>query len=129
MGGDGLPGSGPSITLSWEEQLPSMKVDSVIEYEDTRPNGYQPRKGIEMFQPRTQRIDILLSLGYTYREINDCSKECDTIRKQRIQTIWQIQKYTFLMNLISCKPIRRKKKLKWWWLKLRSIRTRSSTHT
>jgi len=70
LGGAGIPStSGPSLSLSWHQQGPSTKLASVIEYEETRPLGYVPRKGIDIFHSQTQRIDLLLSVGYTHREI------------------------------------------------------------
>mmetsp|Transcript_45157 Transcript_45157/g.48860 ORF Transcript_45157/g.48860 Transcript_45157/m.48860 type:complete len:280 (-) Transcript_45157:138-977(-) len=110
LGGAGIPStSGPSLSLSWHQQGPSTKLASVIEYEETRPLGCVPRKGIEMLHSRTQRIDVLLSVGYTYREIMECTKECDTIRTQRLQTRKQIQLSTFLINnILRWKTIRNK---------------------
>jgi len=109
LGGAGIPStSGPSLSLSWHQQGPSTKLASVIEYEETRPLGCVPRKGIEMLHSRTQRIDVLLSVGYTYREIMECTKECDTIRTQRLQTRKQIQLSTFWINLLHWKTRRNK---------------------
>mmetsp|Transcript_35117 Transcript_35117/g.39217 ORF Transcript_35117/g.39217 Transcript_35117/m.39217 type:complete len:299 (+) Transcript_35117:303-1199(+) len=109
LGGAGIPStSGPSLSLSWHQQGPSTKLASVIEYEETRPLGCVPRKGIEMLHSRTQRIDVLLSVGYTYREIMACTKECDAIRTQRLQTRKQIQLSTFLINRLRWKTIRNK---------------------
>ncbi|MGK3733199.1 MAG: hypothetical protein ACI8RD_000386 [Bacillariaceae sp.] len=88
MGGAGLPSNGPSITLSWRQDT-CLELPSVLLYEESRP--CLPRKGIELLHPKNQRIDLLLGSGYTFREIKECEKECDIIRKQRIQTVKHIQ--------------------------------------
>jgi len=116
LGGAGIPStSGPSLSLSWHQEGPSTTIASVIEYEEARNRSplllgqqYVPRKGIEMLHSRTQRIDVLLSVGYTYREIMECTKECDTIRTQRLQTRKQIQLSTFWINLLHWKTRRNK---------------------
>mmetsp|Transcript_32649 Transcript_32649/g.36658 ORF Transcript_32649/g.36658 Transcript_32649/m.36658 type:complete len:301 (-) Transcript_32649:235-1137(-) len=106
LGGAGIPStSGPSLSLSWHKQGPSTTIASVIEYEEARSCS---RKGIEMLHSRTQRIDVLLSVGYTYREIMECTKACDTIRTQRLQTRKQIQLSTFWINLLRGKTRRNK---------------------
>mmetsp|Transcript_19626 Transcript_19626/g.19963 ORF Transcript_19626/g.19963 Transcript_19626/m.19963 type:complete len:293 (-) Transcript_19626:213-1091(-) len=116
LGGAGIPStSGPSLSLSWHQEGPSTTIASVIEYEEARNRSplllgqqYVPRKGIEMLHSRTQRIDVLLSVGYTYREIMECTKACDTIRTQRLQTRKQIQLSTFWINLLHWKTRRNK---------------------
>lgn len=87
MGGSGVPGSGPAITLGWDQES-SITLPSVEEYEDARP--CLPRRGIEMLQPRKQRVNMLLESGYTYNQIRVCSQECESIRKQRTKTVQQL---------------------------------------
>jgi hypothetical protein len=96
MGGAGLPLSGPSISLSWKQDT-CIELPSVILYEESRP--CLPRKGIEMLYSKNQRIDLLLGSGYTFREIKQCDKECDIIRKQRIQTVKKVQQRSSITRI------------------------------
>lgn len=88
LGGSGVPGSGPSISLGWREEN-CYTVDSLEEYEDSRP--CLPRKSIEMLQPKSQRVDLLLNAGYSMNQIRVCSNECDEIRKLRSRTVSRVQ--------------------------------------
>ncbi len=87
LGGSGVPGCGPSITLGWEQES-SISLSSVEEYEDARP--YLPRRGIEMLHPKKQRVNILLESGYTLNQIRSCDQECEALRKQRARTVQQV---------------------------------------
>mmetsp|Transcript_10021 Transcript_10021/g.21064 ORF Transcript_10021/g.21064 Transcript_10021/m.21064 type:complete len:251 (+) Transcript_10021:108-860(+) len=83
LGGSGVPGAGPAVSLGWEQQG-STTISSVIEYEEARP--CVPRKGSEMLQPKMQRVDMLLESGYSLNQIRICTQEFETIRKQRNKT-------------------------------------------
>eukprot|EP00536_Pseudo-nitzschia_multiseries_P012568 jgi/Psemu1/32477/gm1.32477_g len=87
MGGAGVPGCGPSVTLGWNEQS-SMVIESVVAYEIARES--MPRKGIEMLHPKGQRIGILLKAGYSMNQILRCSDECEQIRRQRTKTVKRV---------------------------------------
>jgi len=87
MGGAGVPGCGPAVTLGWKEQC-RMVVDSVEAYEDARPS--LPRKGCEMLFPKAQRIDLLLNAGYSMNQIRVCSHECQEIRRLRVRTVKRV---------------------------------------
>ena len=87
MGGSGVPGCGPSITLGCEKES-YVTLPSVEEYEDTKP--YLPRRGIEMLHPKNQRVNLLLESGYTLNQIRSCSQQCESIRKQRTRTVQQV---------------------------------------
>lgn len=86
LGGSGVPGCGPSITLGWEEES-NVILPSVEEYEDVKPI---PRRGIEMLHPKSQRVNLLLESGYTLNQIRACMDELDSVRKQRTRTIQQV---------------------------------------
>jgi hypothetical protein len=96
MGGAGLPSCGPSVSLSWIQET-CIELPSVISYEESRP--CLPRKGIEMLHSKNQRIDLLLGSGHTFREIKECDKECDIIRKQRIQTVKKVQQRSSIIRI------------------------------
>jgi hypothetical protein len=86
LGGAGVPGCGPAITLGW---APDSQITFPLEtYEDARP--CLPRRGIEMLLPRKQRVDMMLASGYTLNQIRLCSKECEETRKQRAQTVQRL---------------------------------------
>mmetsp|Transcript_904 Transcript_904/g.2290 ORF Transcript_904/g.2290 Transcript_904/m.2290 type:complete len:240 (-) Transcript_904:360-1079(-) len=87
MGGAGVPGCGPAVTLGWKEQC-RMVVDSVEAYEDARLS--LPRKGCEMLFPKAQRIDLLLNAGYSMNQIRVCSHECEEIRRLRFRTVKRV---------------------------------------
>jgi hypothetical protein len=87
MGGSGVPGAGPAISLGWEEES-SVFIPSVEEYDDARPE--LPRKGSEMMRPKSQRVNILLESGYTLNQIRTCTEELDVLRKQRSRTVQQL---------------------------------------
>jgi hypothetical protein len=87
LGGSGLPGSGPAVSLGWKAES-HVTIPSVEVYDDRRP--YLPRKGIEMLQPKKYRVNMLLDRGYTLNQIQLCMKECEAIRKQRIRTVLQL---------------------------------------
>eukprot|EP00531_Pseudo-nitzschia_arenysensis_P011525 CAMPEP_0116141950 /NCGR_PEP_ID=MMETSP0329-20121206/14649_1 /TAXON_ID=697910 /ORGANISM="Pseudo-nitzschia arenysensis, Strain B593" /LENGTH=217 /DNA_ID=CAMNT_0003637155 /DNA_START=98 /DNA_END=751 /DNA_ORIENTATION=- len=87
LGGSGVPGCGPSITLGWEKES-SISLQSVEEYEDAKP--YLPRRGIEMLHPKKQRVNMLLESGYTLNQIRTCDQECEALRKQRTRTVQQV---------------------------------------
>jgi hypothetical protein len=80
LGGATVPSSGAPLGMSWERQ--AYYELSLEDYEafKTTPS----RKGREMLRSRTQRVDLLLNLGYTMSAINRRSVECDEIRKQRM---------------------------------------------
>lgn len=87
LGGSGVPGSGPSISLGWE-QASNVTFPSLLEYDDAK--SYDSRKGIEMLHPKKQRVDLLLESGYTLNQIHLVTKENETIRKQRSKTVQQL---------------------------------------
>ena len=87
LGGSGVPGVGPAISLEWRGNS-HVTVDSVEDYEDARP--CLPRNRIEMLLPKRQREDMLLASGYTFNQIRTCAEECDTLRKQRARTVQQL---------------------------------------
>lgn len=84
LGGQGVPGVGPAISLGWRGDS-HITVDSVEAYEDARPS--LSRKGIEMLLPKRQRVDMLLASGYTFNQIRVCAEDCATLRKQRARTV------------------------------------------
>lgn len=84
LGGAGVPRNGPSMCLGWNA-ISHITIDSIEDYEDARP--CVPRKGIEMMQPKAQRVDKLLQSGYSMTQIRLCSQECDEIRTQRARTV------------------------------------------
>jgi len=87
LGGSGLPGVGPAISLGWRAES-HLTVDSVEAYEDARP--CLPRKGIEMLLPKRQRVDMLLECGYTFNQIRVSTQECEALRKQRARTVQHV---------------------------------------
>jgi len=87
LGGSGVPGVGPAISMGWHGESP-VTVDSVEAYEDARP--CLPRKGIEMLLPKRQRVDMLLACGYTFNQIRVSTQECETVRKQRARTVQKL---------------------------------------
>lgn len=87
LGGAGVPGCGPSITVGWAQES-QITIPSVETFEEARP--CLPRRGIEMLIPRKQRVDMMLSSGYTLNQIRLCSKECEETRKQRCQTVQRL---------------------------------------
>lgn len=87
LGGSGVPGVGPAISLGLRGDS-HVTVDSVEDYEDARP--CLPRKGIEMLLPKRQRVDMLLASGYTFNQIRVASEECEALRKQRARTIQRL---------------------------------------
>mmetsp|Transcript_20338 Transcript_20338/g.41886 ORF Transcript_20338/g.41886 Transcript_20338/m.41886 type:complete len:212 (-) Transcript_20338:92-727(-) len=86
LGGSGVPRTGPSITLGWEQES-TIILPSVEEYEEAKPS---PRRGAEMLHPKKQRVNMLLESGYTLNQIRTCDQECDAIRKQRTRTVQQV---------------------------------------
>jgi len=84
LGGSGVPGVGPAISLGWRGYS-HVTVDSVEAYEDARPS--LSRKGIEMLVPKRQRVDMLLASGYTFNQIRVCAEDCAALRKQRAGTV------------------------------------------
>ncbi|KAG7345227.1 hypothetical protein IV203_032758 [Nitzschia inconspicua] len=89
--GGAVPSSGPSLTIQYDSQA-SFSI-SVDDYEEHRPS---PRKGTQLLRSKTQRIKLLLDLGYTMREINDSCKECDMIRRQRAKSSRQVVLTSFI---------------------------------
>lgn len=87
LGGAGVPGSGPAISLGWAKES-EITIPSVDTYEDARP--CLPRRGIEMLLPRNERVDMMLASGYTLNQIRLCSKECEETRKQRARTVQKL---------------------------------------
>lgn len=87
MGGSGVPGAGPAVSLGWEEES-TVFIPSVEEYEEARPEV--PRRGNEMMRPKSQRVNILLENGYTLNQIRAFNEELDDLRKQRTQTVQQV---------------------------------------
>jgi hypothetical protein len=79
LGGATVPSSGAPLGMRWERQ--AYYEVSVDDYEAFKTT---PRKGREMLRSKTQRVDLLLDLGYTMTAINRQSVECDKIRKQRM---------------------------------------------
>lgn len=88
LGISGVPRTGPAISIGWEAES-SSTIESVETYEEARP--CVPRKGIEMLQPKKQRVNILLESGYTLNQIRSCSQECDDIRNNRTKTVQQVK--------------------------------------
>ena len=88
MGGSGVPGAGPAVSLGWEEES-SVFIPSVEEYDDARPEA--PRRSSEMMRPKSQRVKILLDNGYTLNQIRASTEELDALRKQRNRTVQQLQ--------------------------------------
>ena len=88
MGGSGVPGAGPAVSLGWEEES-SVFIPSVEEYDDARPEA--PRRSTEMMRPKSQRVKILLDNGYTLNQIRASTEELDALRKQRTRTVQQLQ--------------------------------------
>lgn len=88
MGGSGVPGAGPAVSLGWEEES-SVFIPSVEEYDDARPEA--PRRSSEMMRPKSQRVKILLDNGYTLNQIRASTEELDALRKQRTRTVQQLQ--------------------------------------
>eukprot|EP00535_Pseudo-nitzschia_heimii_P002593 CAMPEP_0197178686 /NCGR_PEP_ID=MMETSP1423-20130617/3898_1 /TAXON_ID=476441 /ORGANISM="Pseudo-nitzschia heimii, Strain UNC1101" /LENGTH=110 /DNA_ID=CAMNT_0042628483 /DNA_START=14 /DNA_END=343 /DNA_ORIENTATION=- len=80
LGGQGVPSSGPPMTLSWKEQS-CFKINSVEAFENSR--NFCNRKGSELMMTKTQRIDLLVDEGYTFAEIQKCMRDDHEIRKQR----------------------------------------------
>ncbi|KAG7369958.1 hypothetical protein IV203_027704 [Nitzschia inconspicua] len=89
--GGAVPSSGPSLTIQYDSQA-SFSI-SVDDYEEHRPS---PRKGTQLLRSKTQRIKLLLDLGYTMREINDSCQECDMIRRQRAKSSRQVVLTSFI---------------------------------
>lgn len=87
LGGSGVPGCGPAVTLGWAEDS-EVTIPSVEAYEEARP--CLPRRGIEMLLPRRERVDMMLASGYTLNQIRLCSKECEELRKLRTRTVQQL---------------------------------------
>jgi len=87
LGGSGVPGVGPAVSLGWHGES-HLTVDSVEAYEEARP--CLPRKGIEMLLPRRERVDMLLECGYTFNQIRAAAEESEILRKQRARTVQQL---------------------------------------
>ena len=87
MGGSGVPGAGPAVSLGWEEES-TVFIPSVEEYDEARPEA--PRRGNEMLRPKSQRVNILLENGYTLNQIRASNEELDELRKQRTRTVQQL---------------------------------------
>jgi len=87
LGGSGVPGCGPAITVGWEQES-DVTIPSVEDYEEARPCS--PRRGIEMLLPKKQRVNLLLESGYTLNQVRQCTQECDDVRRQRARTIQQL---------------------------------------
>lgn len=85
MGG-AVPSCGVPLTI--EAQAQEHYSISIEDYEQHRE---RPRKGTAMLRPKQQRTDLLLSLGYTMREINTCTKECAVIRNERAQSLKEMR--------------------------------------
>lgn len=96
LGGPGVPGSGPSITLEWKEQSYFL-VHSVEVFENSRP--FLNRRGSELLQTKSQRISMLLDAGHTMKEINICRQENDMIRKQRLKSIKKYYRFQLLSDV------------------------------
>lgn len=96
LGGSGVPSSGPSTTLEWEEHAYYF-IKSVEFFEDSRP--FENKRGAELAQTKSERMSMLLAAGYTMNEINVCMKENDEIRKQRLQSIKKSQRFPLLSKV------------------------------
>lgn len=83
LGGSGVPRCGPSISLEWERQDYYL-VKSVEFFEDSRP--FENRSGMELVQPASRRINMMLAKGHTLSEITACRKANDAILEQRRKT-------------------------------------------
>jgi hypothetical protein len=95
LGGDTVPSSGAPLGMSWERQ-----AYYEIPVEDYEAFKTTPRKGREMLRSRTQRVDLLLDLGYSLTQIHRRSVECEEIRKQR-RTSAKQEKSLFLQGLVQ----------------------------
>lgn len=98
LGGAGVPASGPPMTLEWEQQAYYM-VKSVEFFENSRP--FENRRGSELLQSTSQRINMLLDAGYSLPEINKYMKENEMVRRQRCETIKKAQRFPVLKTLLG----------------------------
>ena len=98
LGGSGVPGNGPPMTIEWEEQAYYF-VKSVELFENSRP--FENRRGSELLQSSRQRTNMLLEAGHTLSEINKYVKQNQMIRKQRCQTIKIQQRFPVLSKVLG----------------------------
>lgn len=76
--------SGPSIGLGWDH-APNDEEYSVDEFEISRVRSRRDSK--HLILPRNVREEMLLSLGYSHREIADAIRKTVRVKKQRTQTV------------------------------------------
>mmetsp|Transcript_30871 Transcript_30871/g.51328 ORF Transcript_30871/g.51328 Transcript_30871/m.51328 type:complete len:409 (-) Transcript_30871:1238-2464(-) len=105
--GGAVPSCGPPLTMEWDAQAYfSVPIE---DYEECRPG--KPRKGTQLLRSKKQRTELLLSSGYTMREINEWNRECEEIRKQRSKSSRQFSAWRFLGLHKSFQTIRKQKSL------------------
>lgn len=76
--------SGPSIGLGWDYALEDEEY-SLDEFESSRVSNR--RDSSSLLLPRHVREDMLLSLGYSQREIADSIRKIARLKNQRKQTV------------------------------------------
>eukprot|EP00533_Pseudo-nitzschia_delicatissima_P008871 CAMPEP_0116087820 /NCGR_PEP_ID=MMETSP0327-20121206/5556_1 /TAXON_ID=44447 /ORGANISM="Pseudo-nitzschia delicatissima, Strain B596" /LENGTH=168 /DNA_ID=CAMNT_0003578891 /DNA_START=17 /DNA_END=521 /DNA_ORIENTATION=- len=90
LGGAGVPASGPPMTLEWEQQ--AYYWSGPLSFSKTdRP--FENRRGSELLQSTSQRINMLLDAGHSLSEINNYMKENEIVRRQRCETIKKAQRF------------------------------------
>lgn len=66
---------GPSVELGWQPQ--SNKIIDLESYEESRASNRRTEK--QMIMTVSRRVDLLLSHGYTFRQINENTKQLGTL--------------------------------------------------
>lgn len=80
--GGSVPLRGPSLSLGWN-RASYKKFDSVEQHQN-RTTGHKSLG--DLHQPAEQRTDILLALGYSFREIQASIRQNGVARTQRKQS-------------------------------------------
>lgn len=97
LGGSSVPMRGPSLSLKWE-RLSYQKYASVDEYQ--KENHRNRRSPDEMLLTSQQRVDFLLDIGYSMREVQSSVREAGTVRMKRLQSA----RYSSRNKFMFCLP-------------------------
>jgi len=85
LGGSTIPFSGPPLGLGWK-RASYQKFQSVDNHLDEIAGMGGPRSLQQMQLSSKHRIDTLLELGYTFREVQSSIRESRTLRDERIRS-------------------------------------------